>query len=76
MSSYVLLLLVIIPLAGSFFALTAKNDRNYAAENVYKVSILSLMLNVGMVLYGFSIPSPTKKGQRPSVARLYLISPS
>lgn len=53
MSSYVLLLLVIIPLAGSFFALTAKNDRNYAAENVYNVSILSLMLNVGMVLYGF-----------------------
>ena len=50
MSSYVLLLLVIIPLAGSFFALTAKNDRNYAAENVYNVSILSLMLNVGMVL--------------------------
>ena len=62
MSSYVLLLLVIIPLAGSFFALTAKNDRNYAAENVYNVSILSLMLNVGMVLYGFSLFDMQKTG--------------
>ena len=62
MSSYVLLLLVIIPLAGSFFALTAKNDRNYAAENVYNVSILSLMLNVGMVVYGFSLFDMQKTG--------------
>ena len=62
MSSYVLLLLVIIPLAGSFFALTAKNDRNYVAENVYNVSILSLMLNVGMVLYGFSLFDMQKTG--------------
>lgn len=44
------------------FALTAKNDRNYAAENVYNVSILSLMLNVGMVLYGFSLFDMQKRG--------------
>lgn len=44
------------------FALTAKNDRNYAAENVYNVSILSLMLNVGMVVYGFSLFDMQKRG--------------
>ncbi len=54
MNSYLLLLLVIIPLIGSLFVLAARNDRLYAPENVYNVSLLSRMINIGVILYIFS----------------------
>ncbi len=54
MSTYQLLGLVLIPLIGSIFALTARDDKNYATSNVYNVSILTLLANVGLILYIFS----------------------
>ena len=54
MNSYLLLLLVIIPLIGSLFVLAARSDRLYAPENVYNVSLLSQITNIGVILYIFS----------------------
>ena len=54
MNSYQLLGLVLIPLIGSIFALTAHNDKNYTTSNVYNVSILTLIANIGLILYIFA----------------------
>ncbi len=54
MSSYQLLGLILIPLIGSIFTLTAKYDKNYAVSNIFNVSILSLLANVSLILYIFS----------------------
>lgn len=70
MDSYILLLLIIIPLLGAFFSLAAKNDRADTAQNVYNVSIFSLMANIGVILYVFSCCNTRETGMQ-LVERFY-----
>ena len=61
MSSYILLLLVIIPLIGALFVLSAKSNDNSSKKNIYNVSIWSIVMNIFMVLYIFSKLDETKE---------------
>lgn len=62
MSSYVLLLLIIIPLLGAVMTLSAKSDRNYAPYNIYAVSAWPIMANLVVILYILTKMDPEKNG--------------
>ncbi len=62
MNEYLLLMLIIIPLLGSVFALCSKEDRNYAINNIYYVSIWTMIVNTILVLYTFSKMDVNKSG--------------
>lgn len=62
MNDYLLLMLILIPLCGAMFAVCAKNDKNYAAENVYYVAIWTILINTILILYAFSKMDITKSG--------------
>ncbi len=57
-----LLLMIFIPLCGSFFTLCAKSDRSYNVNNVYNVSIWTLGVNTSLILYVFSLFDIEKQG--------------
>jgi len=57
-----LLLIIFIPLCGSFFTLCTKNDRSYNTNNVYNVSIWTLSVNTSVILYVFSLFDIEKQG--------------
>lgn len=54
MNEYLLLMLILIPLLGSFFVLISKNDKNYSYSNVYNVAVWTLFMNVITIIYIFS----------------------
>ena len=60
MSSYVLLLLVIIPVLGAVIALSAKSDKNYAPYNIYAISVWPIIANLGVILYILTKMNPEK----------------
>lgn len=62
MISILFLLLILVPFIGAAFTSKAKNDRNYAIQNVYNVSIWVLLTNIGLILYTFSLFDLEKKG--------------
>ena len=62
MSSYLLLLIILIPLTGAFFTLSTKNDKNYSSGNIYNVSIWTMLLNTFLILYVFSLIDTSKQG--------------
>ncbi len=62
MNNYLLLLQILIPLLGALFVLSAKNDKNYAADNVYYVAVWTLLINNLLILYTFSKMDVTKTG--------------
>lgn len=62
MNNYLLLLQILIPLLGALFVLGAKNDKNYAADNVYYVAVWTLLINNLLILYTFSKMDTAKTG--------------
>lgn len=62
MNNYLLLIIMLIPLFGAIFTLSAKDDRNYAANNVYHVAIWTLFINTLLILYVFSQMNIAKNG--------------
>lgn len=62
MNDYLLLMLILIPLFGAFFVLCAKNDKNYAADNVYYVAVWTILINTILILYIFSRMDVAKSG--------------
>ncbi len=61
MINHLLLLLIIIPLLGAFFVLSAKDNNVLSKHNVYNVSIWTLLLNVCLILLIFSYMDETKQ---------------
>lgn len=55
MMSYLLLFIILIPLISSCLVLSARDDKIYAANNVYNVSIWGMLTNIGVILYIFSL---------------------
>lgn len=64
MNHYLLLLQILVPLLGAVFVLSAKNDKNYAAGNVYYVAVWTLLINNILILYTFSKMDTAKTGIR------------
>ena len=62
MQEYLLLLIMSIPVIGAFFALTAQEDKNLSSENVYNISIWTMIVNVVLILYTFSYLDLEKTG--------------
>lgn len=62
MSAYLLLLLIIIPLIGSVFVLTIKEEKSYTTDNIYNVAIWILLTTLSMLLYTFSLFDTEKNG--------------
>lgn len=62
MNNYLLLMLILIPLFGAMFVLCAKNDKNYATDNIYYVATWTLFINTILVLYTFSKMDIAKNG--------------
>lgn len=62
MNDYLLLMLILIPLFGSIFVICAKNDKNYAINNVSYVGIWTILINTILILYTFSKMDITKNG--------------
>ncbi|MCM1324593.1 MAG: hypothetical protein NC218_10765 [Acetobacter sp.] len=62
MSNSLLLMLILVPLLGAAFALSAKEDKNYAIGNVYYVAIWTLLINNILILYTFSKMDIAKSG--------------
>ncbi|MBO5039083.1 MAG: hypothetical protein J6C85_06500 [Alphaproteobacteria bacterium] len=62
MTDYLLLLLILIPFIGALFVITAKNDRYYAVDNVYRVSIWTILAELAFQLYVFSFFDIEKNG--------------
>lgn len=62
MNAHLLLLLIVMPLIGMFFVLSAKDDRTYAASNVYNVTLWTMLPTIGLILYAFSFLDLEKKG--------------
>jgi len=54
MEENLLLLLILMPLAGAFFVLSAKNDKYYAGNNVYNVAAWCLSATLLVALYTLS----------------------
>ena len=54
MQEYMLLLIILIPAIGAFFALTSKEDNNYLSINVYNIAKWTLFVNIIAILYIFS----------------------
>lgn len=62
MSDYLLLLLILIPFMGTLFVMFAKSDRHYAIDNVYRVSIWSIIAELSFLIYTFSFFDAKKNG--------------
>ena len=62
MMSYILLLMIVVPLAGAFFSLLSKYDKNYVPDNVYNVSIWIALTNIFLILGAFSLMDIEKNG--------------
>ena len=62
MQEYLLLLQILIPVIGAFFALTSKEDKSTAPNNVYNIAIWTLLINVIVNLYTFSLLDIEKSG--------------
>ena len=62
MSFNLMILIILIPLLGAFFALSVKNNKNYSKNNVYNVSIWTLIINTLVILYTFSLLDTSKSG--------------
>ena len=53
MSLNLMILMIVIPLLGAFFALSVKNNKNYSKNNVYNVSMWTLFINTLVILYNW-----------------------
>ena len=62
MQEYILLLIMLIPVLGAIFALTATNDKNSSSNNVYNIAIWTLFVNVILILYALSHLDIEKSG--------------
>lgn len=62
MSSYLLFLLIALPIFGAVIIMFSKYDRNYFRKNIYHVAIWTLLTNISLVLYTFSLFDTEKNG--------------
>ena len=62
MSSYLLFLLIALPIFGAVIIMFSKYDRNYFRKNIYHVAIWTLLANISLVLYTFSLFDTEKSG--------------
>lgn len=62
MTDYLLLLLILLPFIGAMFVMSAKSDRHYAVNNVYRVSIWIMAVEIALLLYAFSFFDVEKNG--------------
>lgn len=62
MQEYILLLIMLIPVLGAIFALTATDDKNSSSNNVYNIAIWTLFVNVILILYALSHLDIEKSG--------------
>lgn len=62
MSSYLMILLIVIPLFGAVITMFSKYDRNYRTKNIYHVATWTLLADILLILYIFTLFDTEKSG--------------